>query len=455
MDYQFLPTTKPCRNTLIGQYNTNFNANMKKLFSLLASFLLAAMVTDAQVAITPANSVKENAPVHLDKPYVILISLDGYRYDYTQRLKPTFISKFIEEGVAAESLIPVFPTKTFSNHYAIATGMYPENNDIVDNTFYDPTRKAVYRMSDREKVEDGGWYKGTPIWVQAAKAGMVTASFFFVGSEADVQGVLPTYYYRYDGAIDNEKRTAQVIEWLKLPPSQRPHLITLYFSDIDSEGHRVGPNNDEALKKVLDSLDQTLGKFFKELQTLQLPINVIVVSDHGMAEIPNDHLINDDLLKDDNRWITVSSGTLVHFYLREGVDKAQVFEELKAKENHFKVFKTNESPYYKANPNNPRNGELLAIADFSYNFSDTRRMALQKGSAEKVTGQHGFPATYREMHGIFYAQGPAFKTGKTIPSFENIHIYPMICKLLELPIPPDVDGDAEVLKPILRMKYRR
>jgi len=428
---------------------------MKHTFYLLLG-CLSFLVFDlqCQVAIVPPNAVLENAPEHLDKPYVILISLDGYRYDYTKRFQPKHINTFIEKGVQAASLIPVFPTKTFSNHYAIATGMYPENNDIVDNTFYDPARKAIYKMSDREKVENGTWYKGTPIWVQAAKQGMVTASFFFVGSEANVQGILPSYYYRYDGSIANERRTAQIIEWLKLPAKQRPHLITLYFSDVDSEGHRVGPNNDEVLQKVVHKIDETLGSFFEDLNQLQLPINIIIVSDHGMAEIPNDHLINDEPLEDDARWTTVSSGSLVHIYLKEGIDKEQVYKELKAKENHFKVYKTNESPFYKANPNNPRNGEILAIADFSYNFSDARRIALSKVNSSGVSGQHGFPAEYQDMHGIFYAHGPAFKGGKTIESFENIHIYPLICTLLELDIPKEVDGKAAVLKPTLKMKYR-
>jgi len=236
-----------------------------KISSLTFFFSLFFFFVACQKEVQQVEEVVINDDQHLDKPYVILISLDGYRYDYTERFQPPHLSKFVEDGIQAESMLPCFPSKTFPNHYSIATGMYPENHGLVNNTFYDPTKDAIYRISDREKVENGSWYGGTPLWVQAAKSGMVTASYFFVGSEADVQGIRPTYYHRYDGSIPNEERTAAVVEWLKLPATQRPHLITMYFSDMDDIGHRAGPNDDDALKETILDLDETLGDFFNDL----------------------------------------------------------------------------------------------------------------------------------------------------------------------------------------------
>jgi predicted AlkP superfamily pyrophosphatase or phosphodiesterase len=423
---------------------------MKALKITFFLLLFTAVSTFAQQAIQPESSVKENKPEHLDKPYVILISLDGFRYDYVEKFKPKHLSRFVKKGVAAESLIPCFPSKTFPNHYSIATGMYPENHDLVNNTYYNPVRGETYRINEREKVEDGSWYKGTPIWVQAAKSGMVTASFFFVGSEANIQGVLPTYYYQYDGSIPNSRRTEQVVEWLQLPEKERPHLITLYFSDMDSRGHAVGPGNEKELNSTLIELDQTLGDFFKKLKKLKLDINLIIVSDHGMADVPMDHFMPFEPYEDDDRWKTVNGGSLLYFYMNEGQDIEKAYQDLKAKENHFRVYKTIDSPYFRAKPENPNNGDIIAVAELGYYFSDARRIARMKKNGVNMTGQHGYPVSHKEMHGIFYAKGPAFKKRTTISSFENIHIYPLICEVLNLKVPEEVDGNKEVLKPALK-----
>lgn len=163
------------------------------------------------------------------EPIVILISLDGFRYDYVERFKPENLSRFISEGVKAESMVPSFPTKTFPNHYTIATGLKPEHHGLVDNSFYDPKKDLTYGIGKKEIVQDGTWYGGTPLWVLAEQNNMVAASYFFVGSEADVQGVRPSYYYEYDGRVSNMTRITEVFKWLELPEEKRPRLITMYF----------------------------------------------------------------------------------------------------------------------------------------------------------------------------------------------------------------------------------
>ncbi|NVK49820.1 MAG: alkaline phosphatase family protein, partial [Cyclobacteriaceae bacterium] len=197
------------------------------------------------------------------KNYVILISLDGFRYDYVQRFQPKNLTRFIQEGTSAKGLIPSFPSKTFPNHYTIATGLKPEHHGLVDNNFWNPEKNMQYSISNREVVTDGSWYGGTPLWVLAEKNGMKAASYFFVGSEADVQGVRPSYYFDYDGNVPNLTRISKVFEWLQLPESERPQMITMYFSDMDDTGHRYGPHNDEQLKKTLDRLDHELGALFE------------------------------------------------------------------------------------------------------------------------------------------------------------------------------------------------
>lgn len=418
------------------------------LFTFLFSLLCFCVA--CQKNVQQARVVTTNDDQHLEKPYVILISLDGYRYDYTERFQPPYLSKFIAEGVQATSMLPCFPSKTFPNHYSIATGMRPENHGLINNTFYDPEKDAIYRISDRQKVEDGNWYGGTPIWVQAAKSGMITASYFFVGSEADVQGIRPTYYYDYNGSIPNKERTQQVIKWLQLPESQRPHLITMYFSDMDDIGHRAGPNNDKALKKTLFELDKTLGNFFQSLEKLNLPINVIIVSDHGMEEVPTGNYIPIELLEDDEQYKTINGGATLHFHLKDKADLEAIYKTLKVKEKHFTIYKTKDSPYYQANPSNPRIGDLIAVVDHHYYFSGARRIAVLKASGDQTGGQHGFSINNKDIEAIFYANGSHFQSGMTIPSFENIHIYPLICEILDLEIPKEVDGKLEVLSDTLK-----
>lgn len=392
-----------------------------------------------------------NASAHLNKPYVILISLDGYRWDYTQRFQPPNLLRLIGEGVQAEGLIPCFPSKTYPNHYSIATGLTPEHHGLVDNSFFDPAHQAVYRMSDRKIVEDSSWYGGTPLWVNAEKAGMVAASFFFVASETAIQGIRPSHWHKYDGKVPNAQRVAQALDWLRLPAEQRPHLITLYFSDMDDVGHAYGPKRDEKLREKLLALDTTLGTLFRGIKALNLPVYTFIVSDHGMAEVPVDHFLPIDPLLDEERYKVVDNGALAHVYLRDSIDVDAVFAQLKAQEKHFRVYRSTEFPFYEGNRNDPRLGELILLTEFPYYFSDASRLAQMRRADNPVRGEHGFDPAHQDLHGIFYAHGPGIKAGLSIPRFRNVHIYPLICQILGLSLPEaGIDGDPKVLAPILK-----
>ena len=384
-----------------------------------------------------------------EKPYVILISCDGFRHDYAARFQPPNLTKFIKEGVAAASMIASYPTKTFPNHYTIATGLYPENHGLVDNSFYDPQRDQEYRIRNREAVEDGSWYGGTPIWVNAEKNDIIAASYFFVGSEADIQGVRPTYYYRYKGSTPNEERVQQVLDWLKLPEGERPHFISMYFSDMDDAGHRHGPGDDKKIKNALFELDKALGQLFEGIEASGLPVNIIIVSDHGMVDVKLDKLINIDAFKQDEKYRIVNNGALAHVYLEEGVAKGKVLAYLKERATNCKVYDIQDFPHY-TNKSDKRLGDIIILPDYAYYLTDTRRIGLIQSGRFSQGGEHGFHPDFIDMHAIFYAGGPAFKSGMKIPSFKNIHVYPLMCEILGLPIPEKIDGMPEVLRPILR-----
>lgn len=384
----------------------------------------------------------ENQAQTLEKPYVIMVSMDGFRYDYAEKYEAKNILRLASEGVSAESMIPSFPSSTFPNHYTLATGLYPQNHGLVYNTFYDKTRGEMYKISDREKVEDGSWYGGTPLWVLAVKQGMASASYFWVGSEAAIQGIRPVYYFAYDSSGPNRQRVDQVIEWLKLPEQNRPHFITLYFSDVDSKGHSYGPEAPET-KAAVQALDEEIGNLDRRVSELGLPVNIILVSDHGMYPVDTENPVfpEDEVNISD---FTIAKGSAIWMLYSNDTSRVkETYLQLKAVEkDRYHTYLRKEVPAHLHYNQNPLIGDLVLIANppnilTSQNFHNN-------------PGQHGYdPTTTPEVGAIFYAKGPAFRKGLKIPPFENVNVYPLVAKILGLEITDSIDGDLSVLDSVL------
>lgn len=419
-------------------------------------------VTGAILAATPApldaqaGSGGRNRDARLDKPYVVLVSFDGFRHDYLDRVETPNFDRLIRRGVRADALIPVFPSKTFPNHYTIATGMYPARHGLVDNGFWDPEFQAMYRLGDRSSVEDGRWYGGEPIWVTAEKQGMVAASYFFVGSEADIGGVRPSHYRVYDGSVPNEARIDQALAWLRLPPAERPHLIALYFSDVDNAGHRYGPDSPE-VDAAVRTVDGDLGRLLDGLAALPIAdrVHVILVSDHGMAAIRADRgeYLSDHVDLDGVR--AIGGGAHVTLWVdgaeaRDGGDRAHAerLREIEAALNaglrHAHAYRRASLPERWHYGGNPRTGDLIVVAEPGYQVVADREGSFRDG------GAHGYDPAHEEMRGIFVAAGPMLDEGVRIPAFEAIHVYPLVARILGLRPNPGIDGRLEVLAPILR-----
>ncbi len=412
---------------------------------------MISLISCNKKILSPSNSIANtNSKTAQKKPYVILISLDGFRWDYVEKYHPPNLSSFIKNGVKAESLIPSFPTSTFPNHYTIATGLYPDKHGIIGNSFYSYNKNVTYDYKNGEMVEDGTFYEGSPIWVEANKANIVTASYFFVGSEADIKGIRPTYYYKFDNSVKNEVRVAQAVKWLRLPAKKRPHLITLYFSDMDNAGHKFGPNNDEEIKQALFNLDQNLGNLFKEVLATELPVNIIIVSDHGMVNQSTNKIIPIDSIANDDLFSTIENGTIVNIHPKKDVQIDTVLQYLRQKEDNFKTYKTENTPGFEYIPKNKDWGAIQLIPDYGYFFWNQKQKDLYVKNGITTIGMHGFDSKYKEMHGIFYANGPAFKDGYETTSIKNIHIYPLMCKILGLEIPKQIDGDINQIESVLK-----
>ncbi len=379
-----------------------------------------------------------------EQPYVILVSIDGFRFDYTDRYKPKNIMAVRDSGAAAESMIPSFPTITFPNHISIITGMYPAHHGIVGNHFFDPVKNAEYDY--HRDATDGSWYMhGTPLWVLAEQQHTIAACMFWPTSDAEIQGVRPTYWIKYDGSITDEHRVKQVIDWLKLPAEKRPHFITLYFSDVDSAGHKYGPGAMETAEAV-GLVDRMIGKLREDLAKLNLPVNLILVSDHGMQDTA-DGAVNLEREVDSSQVRVVLNGPVAFFYPKDGAAAEKTFERLR-KDKHLDLYARDETPAAWHFRGNRRIGDFMALVKGRAVFTMSALNA-QGGPYQPPRGEHGYdPRVYKSMHAIFYAVGPNVKPAAKIPSFENVNVYPFIAKILGLKTPDDLDGSFSVLAPV-------
>jgi predicted AlkP superfamily pyrophosphatase or phosphodiesterase len=409
---------------------------------LFFSFSASLHAQDTIQQIVPG---RKNAATQTNKPYVILISADGFRYDYADKYHAENLLWLRRSGTRAKSMIPSFPSVTFPNHYTIATGLYPAHHGLVYNQFYDRNRKASYSIGDRKSVEDGTWYGGTPIWVLAEQQQMLSASYYFVGSEAPILQTYPTYWYRFGDNTDINYRINKVVDWLQLPEDIRPHLITFYISDVDHEGHTYGPDAPQT-RDAVQFVDKAIGSMTDKVNALGLPVNFIFLADHGMAAVDTVTRINITSMIDTSRFIIRGGGTSLHLYAKDTAYIQSTYESLKKKENGFTVYLRNDIPakwhYTTTDDRFNRIGDIFVVPQYPKVLS---------GNNNRISpGAHGFDPAMKNMHASFYAWGPQIKSGKTIRSFENVHVYPLICRLLGLTITEPIDGDPAVLEKIIK-----
>ena len=401
----------------------------------------------AQATIDTAQHVNpntKNSAAQQQKPYVILISADGFRHDYAKKYNATNLLTLSKDGVQAESMIPSYPSVTFPNHYSMATGLYPSHHGLVNNTFYDKKKASKYSMGAKDKVKDGSWYGGTPLWVLAEQQQMLAANMFWVGSEADIKGTRATYYYDFNDRMSVDKRIETVKEWLGLPEDRRPHFITFYVSEPDHAGHSYGPDAPQTAQAV-QMVDSVILKLTEAVKTTNLPVNFVFVSDHGMTAVDRENPIPMPKEIDMEKFMIPSSGTMVDIQAKNQADILPLYTELKKAAKDYDVYLKADVPvelHYNANDDKMgRIGDILLLPHWPKVFSNRKPGA----------GYHGFqPLKVKDMHATFMAWGPSFKSGAQIPAFENVNVYPLIAEILGLKITEDIDGKKEVLNKILK-----
>ena len=379
------------------------------------------------------------------EPIVIMVGIDGLRWDAIDRYDAPTLEALANEGVRAKSMTPVMPSKTFVNFYALATGLYADSTGITGNL---PYSKEYDQVMGREMHAETRWWGGEPIWVTAEKQGVKSAAMFWLGSEAEIKGKRPSHWMPYEHNKPHEERVEQVLEWLALPEAERPRLLTIYFSDVDSAGHRYGPETPEvgnAVKKVDDSLADLRAGI--EKLGLTDRVNLVVVSDHGMTKIDPEFMVYlDDYVSMENLFVPSfhsqagpHSDPFVHIFVKDGADIDDVYSKLKGAHKGMQIYKREDIPADWHLNNEDRTGDIFAVADEGGMIFVRTLTSTYKYPA---TGMHGYDRFAQDMQATFIAAGPNFKKGVKAKAIENVEVYGIIARALGI-TPVKTDGHIE------------
>ena len=377
---------------------------------------------------------------------VILVSIDGFRADYMGQGATPVLDRLAASGVRAEGLRPSFPSLTFPNHYTLVTGLRPDRHGMVDNVMRDARRPGVtYSMSNRSETNDRFWWDDAePVWVTAEKAGLRTATLFWPGSESDIRGVRPGTWLTYDKSMAAEARVTRLLDWMGRPADQRPAFATLYFDDVDTAGHQHGPAAPET-RAAVERIDRAIGTLVEGLERLGLPVNLVVVADHGMRATSPDQVIEVETLVPPGAIDLVTQGSAAGFAALPGRE-AEVRKALQQRHPNAECWARSEIPERLHYGSHPRVPPYLCLARPGWLILSRATLARRPVQAG---GAHGYDPADPDMAGLFVASGPAFRRGEVLPAFDNVDVHPLLMGLLGLSGPP-TDGDPAVTRRALK-----
>lgn len=417
---------------------------MRFLAPLAAFALLLAPVAFAQTP--PAPQIAE-----VRAPVTILISLDGFRPDYLERGVTPTLSRLAAEG-ASGPMRPSFPSKTYPNHWTLVTGLRPDRHGITANKIQDSARPdETFKMAN----DDPFWWNGAdPLWIDAERAGIRSATMFWPGSNVAigghkekpgdwevVGGERPADWAQFNQAFRPDQRVLGILDWLRRPARIRPAFLTLYIDTTDNVGHDYGPD-DQRTTNAAAEVDGYIKQLVDGLAELGQPANLVIVSDHGMAQTSSERveLIYDRVAKKD---VTVlENGPYVALTPAPGADK-RVAKALLGRHGHMECWRKQDIPVRFHYGTNPRIPPIFCLADMGW-------LINEKAPTKPFTeGNHGYDNVGPEMAALFIANGPAFRPAR-LPTFDNVDVYPLLRDLLRLPAKPGVDGNDAVFAGVLR-----
>lgn len=395
----------------------------------------------AALVLTPFAAQAKEA----QRPVTVLVGIDGFRADYLDRGLTPRLAALAKDG-ATGPMRPSFPTKTFPNHYALVTGKRPDRNGISGNSMIDPRRPGVmFSLGNAAQALDPFWWnEAEPVWITAEKAGLRTATMFWPGSEVAFEGKRPADWLRYDQNVSNVQRVNTLIDWLRRPARIRPAFATIYFDTVDTAGHRFGPDSAE-VNASLAEVDARIGELVDGAAKLGVPLNLVIVADHGMRATDESRVIQLDGLIDRASYVPVETGPYAAIEPVTGTDN-RVAEALLKPHEHMTCTRKEDLPARLHWGRNPRVAAIICIAEEGWTILAGPPAYPVKG------GAHGYDNADPEMLALFIARGPAFAKGAKLPVFDNVAVAALLRATLGLPEDADADGKLADVKAALKSR---
>jgi predicted AlkP superfamily pyrophosphatase or phosphodiesterase len=415
-----------------------------RLIALMLALSLSGLGLTSCATMSPAPQAA------VERPLVILVSIDGFRADYLARGETPVLARLAAEG-ATGPMQPAFPSKTFPNHYTIVTGLRPDHHGIVNNNMVDPTIPGVeFRLGNASAVTDRRWWDdGEPIWVTAEKAGLTSAAMFWPGSEADVHGVRPSLFAKFDQAMPGDARVDRLLSWLDLPKDgakggRRPDIATLYFDIVDTAGHNRGPDSPE-VDAALASVDASMGHLLAGLEArgLRDKVVLIVVSDHGMAATSPQRVARlGPLASSADTASVLYTGPIASVEPLPG-HEAEVAAEVLAPHDHMQCWRKADIPARFEFGTHRRVPSLFCLAEDGWEILKADATFRGQGG-----GDHGYDNAAPDMQAIFIANGVGVRRGVQITGLRNVDVHGLLGRLLGIAVPAD-DGNPAATAPVL------
>jgi predicted AlkP superfamily pyrophosphatase or phosphodiesterase len=400
----------------------------------------------------PTTMAVAAMPGEVRAPVTILVSIDGFRPDYLDRDVTPNLNRLRAGGVFA-SMRPSFPSVTFPNHWTLVTGLRPDRSGIVGNKMEDPARPGeTFTMA----TDDPFWWSGSsPIWVDAEKAGIRTATMFWPGANVAIGGTIkpnshgaidggtrPEDWQQFNQQVSGTQRVNAVIDWMRRPAAIRPKLVTLYFDAVDSAGHAGGPDSEGVTRAAAD-VDASIGLLVDGLAALGQPANLVIVADHGMAATSSERVVALDTIANPADYRVIEAGSYATLFATPG-HEAALEARLLTKHDHLQCWRKSEIPARFHYGRNPRVPSYLCLADVGWRVDPSAPTKASTG------GSHGYDNMAPEMRALFIANGPAFAGGKTIASFDNVDVEPLLRDLIGLPAEAGLDGSDAPFQKVMQ-----
>ncbi|XP_068198313.1 chloride intracellular channel protein 5b isoform X3 [Antennarius striatus] len=363
------------------------------------------------------------------RPKLLLLSFDGFRWDYILRVPTPNFNSIMNQGVMVEQVECTYITKAFPNHYTLVTGLYPETHGIVANEMYDPGLNQSFSMKTGNVYESRWWEEAVPLWVTIQKAGRRSGAAMWPGTDVKIHGMFPNRYLPYNASVSFETRVERIIEWFSAPDGEAVDFGLLYWEEPDRSGHDLGPQS-SSMDDVIAGIDEKLGFLMNELKKAGLyeKVNLIVTSDHGMAQLSSDKIIELDEYVSRDLYTLVDKSPVVAILPKQG-KLDEVYSKLMDANPNMLVYKKDDIPAHFHYQHNSRIMPIIIEAKEGWTIKQNR-------TGRFMLGNHGYNNTLHSMQPVFMARGPNFRPGYVKTSMRSVDIYPLMCYILRIrPLP--------------------